>query len=382
MRSVESQGKTVEQAVEAGLAELGTARDKVSIEVISQGGLFRKATVRLTMEDTEGARAFAFVEGLIEKLGLTAKAELAENDERVKIDISGVDVGAIIGHRGEVLDAVQYLASLIANKGEEEKYKRVVVDGEGYREKRTAALEELADRLAEKAVAQQRSLSAEPMNPYERRIIHARLQTNEAVTTHSEGSEPNRYLVVTPKGVTPGGHKTYPAFERSSGGRNGGGGYGRGGNSGNRGGGQRGVYNSGRGGRNDGGGYGGGRGGNRNDNRGRGNSGGGRGGGRSGGYGGGRDYDEGLPPEKYGDAPANGQANAQYSNQQRGNSGNGQQRPQGGGGQRQQFAFRSSNKKPSPYSRLSGFSDDSSPRPSGFSDDALKGKSNSKFTKD
>jgi len=464
MKSVESQGKTAEQAVEAGLAELGTTRDKVEVEIISQGkGLFKKTTVRITTKPTEGERALEFVKGVLEKFGIQASAELKEEEGRSKIEITGEEVGAVIGHRGDVLDAVQYLAGIKANAGveDEKNFHRISVDAAGYRLKRQAALEELADRLAAKAVAENRSVSAEPMNPYERRILHTRLQDNDAVTAQSEGEEPNRYLVITPKGVTPGGHKTYPAYGHDGyhGGQGGYGGDRRGGYGDRRDGYGQGGYgqgggnrNGGYGGRNSGqGGYGsksgsggqGGYGDKRGSYGGRGGQGGyGRSGGgygnrdnRRGGYGGGHGSDNDLPPEKYGDNP-DFEAGANYGyesndnyggnsnnyGQQRDNysgggqnnngnygggqhdnyNGNSQEKPRSSGA-KQQFAFRSSNKKPSPYSRLSGFSeqkttgsgfsddpksggngfsDDLSNKSSGFSDDALMGKGSFKAKKD
>ena len=222
MKTVETTGKTVELAIEAGLKELNAAQDKVEVEILSQGGLFTKPKVRLTMKVTEGMKALAFIEGLMERLKATTVAELVEDADHAQINIIGADLGFLIGYRGEVLDALQYLASLVANK-DKETFKRIVVDGEGYREKRTASLEELAEKLAAKAVRLKQSVAVEPMNPFERRVMHSKLQNNPDVTTHSEGDEPNRYLVITPKGVSPSAPRAYSGGDNRFGGNRGGG---------------------------------------------------------------------------------------------------------------------------------------------------------------
>ena len=121
----------------------------------------------------------------------------AENNE-MNIDLSGDDMGVLIGKRGQTLDSLQYLVSLVVNKGNED-YIRVKVDTENYRERRKSTLENLAKNMAYKVKRTRRPLHLEPMNPYERRIIHSALQKDKFVTTHSEGEEPYRHVVITLK---------------------------------------------------------------------------------------------------------------------------------------------------------------------------------------
>lgn len=139
--------------------------------------------------------AESFLKEVTEKMGLNLKVSVQANDSSVYIEIDGKDSGTIIGKRGQTLDAIQYLTSLVVNK-DKEKYMRVVVDAENYREKRERTLEQLAIRLADKVVKSRRSVRLEPMNPYERKVIHATLQSNAKVTTRSEGEEPYRRVII------------------------------------------------------------------------------------------------------------------------------------------------------------------------------------------
>ena len=149
------------------------------------------------LKEQEDHPAKEFLENMIKEMGLELSVKVAANDTSVYADIDGKDTGTIIGKRGQTLDAVQYLTSLVVNKGEDE-YIRVIVDAEGYRAKRESALEKLAYRLAEKVVKTGRSVKLEAMNPYERKVIHTTLQTVPAVRTRSEGSEPYRRVVIEP----------------------------------------------------------------------------------------------------------------------------------------------------------------------------------------
>ena len=209
MTEYEFSGKTVEEAVENGLKTLGLTKEEAEIRVLEEGkkgGLFSKGTpvrVAISKKKTDGERAVAFLEGMFELLGVNATTELEENEENTKINVVTNNNYALIGHRGEVLDALQVLAGAVANIGREE-YKRVVVDCENYREKREQTLRRLAQKLAEKAVRLGRKVSLEPMTPYERRIIHATLADSTEVKTASEGKEPNRFIVVIPNNLKPG----------------------------------------------------------------------------------------------------------------------------------------------------------------------------------
>ena len=362
MKTVETTGKTVEIAIEAGLKELGVAQERVDVEIISQGGLFSRPKVRLTVKETEGSKALAFIEGLMDKLKATTVAELSEDADHAQINIIGADLGFLIGYRGEVLDALQYLASLVANK-DKDTFKRIVVDGEGYREKRTAALEDLALKLAAKAVRLKQSVAVEPMNPFERRVMHSKLQDNPEVTTHSEGEEPNRYIVITPKGVSPTAPRAYTRNDNR--GRDGGGGQGGADRAGT----GRSPYsgaNQNRGrdngfGGNNRGGFGGG--GNRNNNRGRDTGFGGNNRGRNDNKrGGGSGFNNERDISQIGKSGFSdiGVGTKTLDDAPKGNSSS----PAGGSGNR--FAFRSSNKRPSPYSVLSGFEDNAGLKKSKF----------------
>lgn len=136
-----------------------------------------------------------FVKEITEKMGLSLVIKAMKNENSIYIDIEGKDSGTIIGKRGQTLDSIQYLTSLVANK-DKEKYIKVVVDAESYRCKREKTLEQLADRLAAKVVRSRKSVRLEPMNPYERKVIHAKLQSNPNVTTRSEGEEPYRRVII------------------------------------------------------------------------------------------------------------------------------------------------------------------------------------------
>ncbi len=139
----------------------------------------------------------SFLTELFEKMGLDVSLKVSTNAESVYVDVDGPDSGTVIGKRGQTLDAIQYLASLVANKGENG-YIRVVIDAEGYRGKREVTLEKLANRLADKAVRTGKTVRLEPMNPYERKVIHTALQKRQEVTTRSEGEEPFRRVVIEP----------------------------------------------------------------------------------------------------------------------------------------------------------------------------------------
>jgi Predicted RNA-binding protein len=143
----------------------------------------------------EDNTALAFLREVAEQMGLEVEISGKANDENVYVDIQGKDSGTIIGKRGQTLDAIQYLTSLVVNKGHDD-YIRVVVDAENYRAKREKTLEQLANRLADKVIRTRRSVRLEPMNPYERKVIHATLQNNPRVTTRSEGQDPYRRVII------------------------------------------------------------------------------------------------------------------------------------------------------------------------------------------
>lgn len=147
------------------------------------------------MVEVEDHPALSFLKELTEKMGLNLDITVKTGSSSVYLNIKGKDSGTVIGKRGQTLDAIQYLTSLVVNK-ENEKYIRVVVDAENYRAKREKTLEQLANRLADKVVKTKKSVRLEPMNPYERKVIHATLQSNPNVTTKSEGEEPYRRVII------------------------------------------------------------------------------------------------------------------------------------------------------------------------------------------
>lgn len=197
---VETQATSVELAIEKALLELGISRDRAEIEVLSKGGLFSRASVRVTVKDNLAKQLGEFVNGTLERMGLMSRAQIREESDTIFIDIQGEDSSVAIGYRGEALDAFQYLALTFLNERKGD-FKKVVVDCEGYREKRRETLTELALRLADKATRLRRKIALEPMNPFERRIIHSALADSAIAHTESEGEEPNRYVVITPIGV-------------------------------------------------------------------------------------------------------------------------------------------------------------------------------------
>lgn len=147
------------------------------------------------LEEVTDHPALTFLKDTIECMGLDLTASAMANDEYVFVNLSGEDSGTIIGKRGQTLDALQYLTGLVVNK-DRENYTRIVIDSENYRSKREKTLQQLAERLGEKVLKNRRSVKLEPMNPYERKVIHSTLQNNPKVVTRSEGEEPYRRVVI------------------------------------------------------------------------------------------------------------------------------------------------------------------------------------------
>ncbi|MCR4398445.1 MAG: protein jag [Firmicutes bacterium] len=203
MKSVEKRGKTVEEAVNLALQELGVGRDAVSIEVLEEGakGLFgllgsRGARVRVTVKPEKGT----FVKGLLgdvaRALGITLFSRVTETDEYIFVEVTGSEAGMLIGRHGQALDSLQYLINVAAQRVCDDK-RRVVVDIEGYRKRREEVLRRVAERAAEKVKRTGKPVVLDPMPPHERRIVHLALQKDETVETHSEGEEPYRRIVIT-----------------------------------------------------------------------------------------------------------------------------------------------------------------------------------------
>ena len=202
--SIEKTGKTVQEAITAALSELNLTEEDVDIEVIEEGtkGIFgiigsKVARIKVTVREENNNRcdiASDFLYTILNNMEVEADISVSEDDENIVVDINGDDIGIIIGRRGETMDALQYLTSLVVNK-EYEDYKRVILNVENYRQKREETLVKLANRLAEKVVKYKKPVTLEPMNPYERRIIHSSLQGHRSVETFSTGEEPKRKVV-------------------------------------------------------------------------------------------------------------------------------------------------------------------------------------------
>ncbi len=259
-------GKTIDAAIETGLAELSMDRDDVSVEVLEtpSKGLFRSTNAKIKIifeapdeapeqapiekaapaakteiqekkwakpEKTEKAatevkteipaapkkkiissgdelskKAEEFLSVILRNMGIDATVAAATDEETLNVEVSGDNMGEIIGRRGETLDALQYLTSLIVNKGKSD-YVRVTIDTENYREKREETLVRLANKLAAKVLKNRRNVTLEPMNPYERRVIHSALQGRENISTSSIGVDPNRKVIIMYSGSDPAPHR-------------------------------------------------------------------------------------------------------------------------------------------------------------------------------
>ena len=206
MEFVEFTAKTVDDAITAACQKFLVTSDRLEYEVKEEGssgflGFNAKpakilARVKETLED----KAKAFLEDVFAAMHMTVLVEISydENEKTMDIDLKGDDMGVLIGKRGQTLDSLQYLVSLVVNRDTDD-YIRVKVDTEDYRKRRKETLENLAKNIAYKVKRTRRSVSLEPMNPYERRVIHSALQNDRYVCTRSEGEEPFRHVVVALK---------------------------------------------------------------------------------------------------------------------------------------------------------------------------------------
>ena len=220
IKYLEKTGRTEDEAIAAALAELGMDRDDVSVTVVerAKSGFLgigaSPAVVRVEYEAPDEpaveevkseaeapAQDYpeirAFLTGLLERMGTKADIEITARDSKgVVVNLSGPNMGAVIGRRGETLDAIQHLTNYVVNRGSD-KHMHISVDAESYRAKREESLVRLAEKMAAKVIKYKRSMALEPMNSYERHIIHTALQDYEGVTTSSTGTEPNSRVVVS-----------------------------------------------------------------------------------------------------------------------------------------------------------------------------------------
>lgn len=206
MEYIEISAKTVDDAITEAIIKLGTTHDKIEYEVIEKGsagflGIARKdAVIRARKKNDVVDNIREFLKKVFGAMNIDAEIliEKEEGSNVINVELKGSDMGILIGKRGQTLDALQYLANLAVNKNAEE-YVKVKIDTEDYRKRRRETLENLARNIAFKVKRTRRPVSLEPMNPFERRVIHSTLQNDKFVTTHSEGEEPYRHVVVTPK---------------------------------------------------------------------------------------------------------------------------------------------------------------------------------------
>lgn len=222
MDYIEISAKTVNDAITEACQKLTVTSDKLEYEVVEEGSsgflgigskpAIIKARVKCSIED----KAKDFLKEVFEAMNLAVVVDVKydEADNSMDIDLSGDEMGVLIGKRGQTLDSLQYLVSLVVNK-DAENYIRVKVDTENYRQRRKDTLENLAKNISYKVKRTKRPVSLEPMNPYERRIIHSALQNDKYVTTHSEGEEPYRHVVVVLKRYEKSPRNNDRNFERN-----------------------------------------------------------------------------------------------------------------------------------------------------------------------
>ena len=204
IRVIEATGKTEDEAIQSALAELGCTREQVSVEILERaksGFLGIGATpakIRVSFEEPDDILTLTenFLKGLLEKMGSDAVPVLEQKDENtIYVNLTGEKLGMLIGRRGETLDAIQHIANYAMNRVSE-KHVHISVDAENYRSKREESLQRLAEKVAAKVLKYRKNMTLEPMNSYERHVIHTALQDYEGVSTFSTGTEPYRRIVV------------------------------------------------------------------------------------------------------------------------------------------------------------------------------------------
>ncbi len=230
MDEIRKSGKTVDEAIAAALSEMQAEKDEVSVTVLEEGsrgflGMFggKEAVVLVKRNFNPEKAAENFLREVFLSMGLIIKIKTTWQEKHLLIDLEGEDMGILIGKRGQTLDALQYLVNLAVNKNSES-YISIMLDTENYRQRRKETLETLAMNLAKKVKHTRKNVVLEPMNPYERRIIHSALQNDRYVTTYSEGEEPYRNVVIALKNKGnsseyqdykyKGYHKNYKSYKK------------------------------------------------------------------------------------------------------------------------------------------------------------------------
>lgn len=207
MRSVEVSAKSVDEAIDEALRELGATRDQVDVEVLEEGtrgflGILgaRQARVRVTLRDIvaeKAEKAREFLAGILERMQVEADITVNTRDDMIELVLSGPNMGLLIGRRGVTLNSLQYLVNLYVNRKDD--WHRIILDAEGYRARREETLRRLARRVGARVKRTGKRAVLEPMGPHERRIIHLELQDDRQLSTHSEGVDPYRRVVITAK---------------------------------------------------------------------------------------------------------------------------------------------------------------------------------------
>ncbi|GAA0467712.1 RNA-binding cell elongation regulator Jag/EloR [Alkalibacillus silvisoli] len=209
MREITASGQTVEEAKENALNQLGLEEDQVNVEVIDEGkkgllGVFgaKRAYVKVQEKPDLISEGQSYLQNVANQMGAEGtEVHVIENEEEVTYELIGPKIGLLIGKRGQTINALQYLTSLVVNQNKD-LYFTVVVDAEGYRERRKETLENLANNLAKKAQRINEEVQIEPMPSFERKIIHTALHDHSEVSTYSDGKDPNRRVVIRPNSLS------------------------------------------------------------------------------------------------------------------------------------------------------------------------------------
>jgi spoIIIJ-associated protein len=205
VRQVTATGQTVDEAVQSALVKLDATKDRVHVDIIDEGkkGIFgvfgsKPAIVKVSLVTDKTKEGENFILEVAGNMGLNISVNTINKDKEVSYELSGEKIAMLIGKRGQTLNALQYLVHLVVNRNVDQ-YKTVILDAEGYRQRRIETLKSLAERLAQKAIRTKKEVVLEPMPSYERKIIHTALQNNQDVSTHSDGVDPNRKVVIKPE---------------------------------------------------------------------------------------------------------------------------------------------------------------------------------------